>query len=38
MKPFLVPDPARLRQWKEQFERSPSAVLPAPGFFEDKKR
>jgi hypothetical protein len=38
MKPFLVPDPARLRQWKEQLERSPSAVPPAPGFVEDRKR
>src|SRR5438132_14192826 len=38
IRPFRVPDPARLRQWKEHLERSPSAVPPAPGFVEDRKR
>src|SRR5438132_13965908 len=38
IRPFRVPDPARLRQWKEHLERSPSAVPPAPGFVEDTKR
>ena len=38
IRPLRVPDPARLRQWKEHLERSPSAVPPAPGFVEDKKR
>ena len=38
IRPLRVPDPARLRQWKEHLERSPSAVPPAPGFVEDTKR
>lgn len=36
VKPFLVPDPERLRQWKEFLKNNPGALCPAPGFVEDK--
>jgi hypothetical protein len=38
VRPFRVPDPARLRQWKDHLEQSPQALPPAPGFVEDKQR
>lgn len=36
VKPFLVPDRERLRQWKEFLNQNPGALCPAPGFVEDK--
>jgi len=38
VKPYRVPDPQRLKQWKDDLEQSPGVVPPAPGFVEDRPR
>ena len=35
VKPYRVPDPEALRQWRELLRDHPDALPPAPGFVED---